>query len=151
MTASPPNVSEYNEQVWALVKQIPEGQVSTYGQIASMIPAPDGVDPADYVRLAPRWVGDAMNITPPGQNIPWQRVIGGKGTISLPEGSRRAVNQRELLEQESIAFDDKGRVDFERYAWDGPAADWLSEHGLNPPKSLKKPPSQPPPEQPKLF
>lgn len=148
MTASPPNVAQYNALVWEIVKQIPEGQVSTYGQIASMIPAPEGVESADYIRLAPRWVGDAMNITPPGQGIPWQRVIGGKGTISLPEGSRRAVNQRELLEQEAINFDDKGRVDFEQFAWDGPDAGWLNERGLNTPKSLRKPKT---PEQPKLF
>lgn len=91
-----------------------------------------------------------MNITPPGQNIPWQRVIGGKGTISLPEGSRNAVRQRELLEQEGVKFDAQGRVDFELYAWEGPESAWLNERGLLAPKSLKKAKSAKP-GQPTLF
>lgn len=148
MTLNPPNPAAYYALVWHIVQQIPAGQLSTYGQIASMIPAPAGIDPADYVRLAPRWVGNALNITPPAQDIPWQRVIGAKGTISLPAGSRRAALQRDLLAGEGVLFDTQGRVDFAVCGWEGPDAAWLAENGLLPPKTLRPPAA---PSQPMLF
>ena len=40
--SSPPNQQAYYEQVWNLVRQVPPGKVATYGQIALMIPPPDG-------------------------------------------------------------------------------------------------------------
>jgi hypothetical protein len=50
----------YDRIVWEIVWQIPAGRVMTYGQIASMIPAPSGMDVPAYERIAPRWVGYAM-------------------------------------------------------------------------------------------
>ncbi len=50
---SPPDPKAYAEIVWNIVRQIPPGVVTTYGQVASMIPAPAGVAPEDYARLAP--------------------------------------------------------------------------------------------------
>src|SRR5574341_2086521 len=99
----PPDPSTYNSTVWAIARQIPEGKVSTYGQIASMIPAPDAVDPDQYRRLAPRWVGNAMHRCP--DDVPWQRVINSEGKISLPAGSASADEQRARLEMEGVSFD----------------------------------------------
>ena len=33
----------YFEGVWEVVRQIPSGQVATYGQIAAIVPAPDDI------------------------------------------------------------------------------------------------------------
>lgn len=44
----PPNQQVYYEQVWTLVRQIPPGSVATYGQIAQMIPLPEGVESDEY-------------------------------------------------------------------------------------------------------
>ncbi|NJL93768.1 MAG: MGMT family protein [Anaerolineae bacterium] len=55
--------------VWEIVRQVPPGQVTTYGQIASMIPCPPGVPEEAYRKLAPRWVGDAMNQVSAGDDI----------------------------------------------------------------------------------
>jgi methylated-DNA-protein-cysteine methyltransferase related protein len=139
---SPPDPASFNSLVWQIVKLIPEGQVSTYGQIASMIPPPDGVDPEQYHRLGARWVGAAMNATPGGQAIPWQRVINSQGGISLPRGSASADEQRALLDMEGVTFDERGRVDFDQVGWDGPQATWLEANGFLPPRSLKKSPPQ---------
>lgn len=149
---NPPDPKTYHAIVWKIVEQIPAGRVSTYGQIASMIPPPEGVEPPTYDRLAPRWVGNAMNAVSSSQSttIPWQRVINSKGMISLPEGSRAAVEQRARLAREGLAFNEAGRVDFEVVGWDGPDAEWLREHHLLPPRSLKKPPAGKP-EQPNLL
>jgi methylated-DNA-protein-cysteine methyltransferase related protein len=146
---TPPEPERFNQIVWEIARQIPAGYVSTYGQIASMIPPPDGIAPPDYDRLSPRWVGKAMNATPAGQGIPWQRVINSQGKISLPEGSQVALDQRAFLEAEGVDFDAHDRVDFEVCGWDGPPADWLEAHGLFPPRSLKKRGKGP--SQPALF
>lgn len=133
----PPNPAAYFEIVWDIVEQIPEGYVSTYGQIASMIPPPDGIDPEQYERLSPRWVGTAMNASK-NREIPWQRVINGQGKISFPQGSSNGDAQRSMLEMEGVEFDEQERVNFEIVAWEGPEDDWLRAHNLMRPKSLKK-------------
>lgn len=148
---NPPNPKVFNPIVWMIAKQIPSGKVSTYGQIASMIPPPEGVSPPDYRRMGARWVGTAMNATPQGEGIPWQRVINSKGEISLPAGTPGAHQQRTLLEDEDITFDESERIDFEAFGWDGPDETWLKAHGLHPPRSLKKSGGKPKPQQPKLF
>jgi methylated-DNA-protein-cysteine methyltransferase-like protein len=136
----PPNIQAYYKMVWEIVKQIPHGEVATYGQIASMIPPPDGVEPPAYDRWSPQWVGSAMNHTPDGQSIPWQRVINSQGKISLPEGSKEALLQHDLLEGEGVVFDDKDRIDLESYGWEGPDEAWLAEHGLYAPRPIRKKP-----------
>ncbi|MCL4254552.1 MAG: MGMT family protein [Anaerolineae bacterium] len=136
----PPNVSEYYKMVWEIVKQIPRGIVATYGQIATMIPVPDGVEPPVYDKLSPQWVGSAMHATPENGGIPWQRVINSMGKISFPEGSKQALLQRELLEAEGVIFDEKNKVDFNEVGWDGPDDDWLNEHGFYAPRPLRKKP-----------
>lgn len=134
---NPPNRDVFFATVWKINKQIPEGHVMTYGQIAAMIPPPGDITPDVYERMGSRWVGQAMNNTPPGEGIPWQRVINSKGGISLPAGSRAAEQQRGLLTAEGVKFNDKGLVDFNIYGWDGPSADWLEANGLYPPPSMK--------------
>jgi methylated-DNA-protein-cysteine methyltransferase-like protein len=137
----PPNPRAYHEIVWKIVRQVPRAFVTTFGQIASMIPSPEGVEAKDYERLAPRWVGDAMNavsrIDEP--TIPWHRVINSKGTISLPEESISYRQQRDRLRAEGL-IDAKGVADFDAHGWEGPDAAWLAEHKLRAPKSLRKPP-----------
>ncbi|HEX2907839.1 MAG TPA: MGMT family protein [Phototrophicaceae bacterium] len=147
---TPPDPKAYSETVWKIVRQIPARIVSTYGQIASMIPPPNSVDPADYARLGPVWVGKAMNAVSAADTpgVPWQRVINSQGGISLPEGSRSALEQRARLEREGVTFDKNGRVNLNQYGWDGPEANWLREHDLLTPRPLKKPDK---PQQPTLF
>lgn len=148
----PPDKESYDRRVWQIVWQIPYGMVFTYGQIAAMIPPPAEIDPPDYDRIAPRWVGYAMNrvmseslnAAPQGDepHIPWQRVINSRGGISLAEGSYPAIQQRTLLEAEGVRFSPAGLVDFNQFGWDGPDDDWLRENGFLKPRSMKKPPPE---------
>ena len=112
--ASPPNPQTYYEQVWNIVRQIPAGKVAAYGQIAKMIPPPNGVELETYAAFAPRWVGGAMAACP--DDVPWQRVINSQGKISERAGAEK---QRQLLEEEGIIFDTKDRIDLKRYGWSG--------------------------------
>lgn len=136
--SNPPEPHSFNTLVWKIVKQIPAGRVSTYGQIAAMIPPPESIEPSDYNRTGARWVGKALNATPSGEGIPWQRVINSQGKISLPPGSTAATEQRTRLEAEGIHFDEKGGVDFDIVGWEGPSEDWLTANGLHPPPPLGK-------------
>lgn len=112
--ASPPNPQAYYEQVWSIVRQIPAGKVAAYGQIAKMIPPPSGVEIETYAAFAPRWVGGAMAACP--DDVPWQRVINSQGKISERAGAEK---QRQLLEEEGIVFDAKGKVDLKKFGWSG--------------------------------
>jgi methylated-DNA-protein-cysteine methyltransferase-like protein len=123
---APPDSQKFNQTVWEIVRQIPPGKVATYGQIAAMIPAQEGVDPAEYKAWRARWVGSAMSASP--ADVPWQRVINAQGKIS-PRGPG-AERQRDLLEAEGVGFDDRGRVDLGRFGWLGPSLDWLVGQGL---------------------
>jgi len=95
--SSPPNQQAYYEQVWNLVRQIPRGKVASYGQIAMMIPIPNGIEFESYKAFSPRWVGGAMAACP--DDVPWQRVINRQGRISIHDPYGGAI-QRNLLEAE---------------------------------------------------
>jgi methylated-DNA-protein-cysteine methyltransferase-like protein len=134
-----PDPLPFFRTVWLIVQQVPPGQVTTFSQIARMIPPPPGVEADDYARLGARWVGDAMNAVsiPDDARVPWHRVINSRGTISLPERSRGAALQRERLLAEGIVFDAADRVDFERFGWDGGDPAWAQARGLLPARSLR--------------
>ncbi len=110
---SPPNPQEYYQHVWALVRQVPSGKVATYGQIALMLPAPNGVDFETYKAYGARWVGGAMAACP--KDVPWQRVINSQGKISPRPGAEK---QRQLLEAEGVEFV-KDKVDLKKFGWHG--------------------------------
>ncbi len=99
--------------IYAVIERIPEGRVATYGQVAALAGLP---------RRA-RMVGAALRSTPENVAVPWQRVINAQGTISQRGGlGLEEGYQRHLLEEEGIAFDDRGRIDLERFRWDPDAA-----------------------------
>jgi methylated-DNA-protein-cysteine methyltransferase related protein len=109
---SPPDPIIFNHQVWDIVRQVPAGRVATYGQIARMMPPPEGVDEKAYRVFGPRWVGSAMAKCP--EDVPWQRVINSKGEISVRPG---AEHQRQLLEGEGVQFNERGRIDLKVFGW----------------------------------
>lgn len=110
------------ERIYALAREVPSGKVTTYGQLGAMVGLSDM-----------RTVGDAMNACP--EDVPWQRVINSKGTISL--GGATGGRQRALLEEEGVALDENGRVDFAVYGWT-PDVAWLESNGYKQPPPLAK-------------
>ena len=124
---TPPGRVAFNSLVWEIVRQIPPGKVCSYGQIAAMIPPPPGMSGRDYLAWGARWVGGAMAGCP--ADVPWQRVINAQGKVSLRPGSG-GEQQRMLLEDEGVIFDERERVDLARFGWEGPSDEWLRAHGL---------------------
>ncbi len=100
--------SDLYSKIYKIIQKIPKGKVATYGQIAAMAGNP----------RAARMVGWALNNCPDGSDIPWQRVINASGRSSLAEESKRKLQQA-LLETEGVRFDKTGKVDFEKFQWDG--------------------------------
>ena len=97
----------FDRAVYALVRQIPRGQVATYGQLAAIL---------GYPRAA-RAVGSAMRRCP--HDIPWQRVVNARGGISLRANVSGMITQRIRLEHEGVRLR-RGRVDLGRHRWAGP-------------------------------
>ncbi len=93
------------ERIYALVRAIPSGRVTTYGAIGAATGCPARV------------VGYAMHHlgVVPRPDVPWQRVINARGGIST-----HGAEQRRLLEAEGVEFGDDGTVDLDRFGW------WIS-------------------------
>ncbi len=106
------------QRIYKLVKQIPAGQVATYGQIAKMVG-----------NCGPRQVGYAMSHTPQAQNIPWQRVVNSQGRISVRKDGAEDPRQMKLLKQEHIIFSKSGKIDLVEYGWFGPDWEWMQQNG----------------------
>lgn len=96
----------FHQRVIALVKNIPEGKVATYGQLAGLAGSP----------RAARQVVRTLHSSSEKEELPWYRVVNSQGRISLKPGSGYEL-QRALLEAEGVTFDRSGTIDFEKYLW----------------------------------
>jgi len=112
--------SSRHQRIYALARQIPEGRVASYGQLAKL------------AGCGARLVGYAMAALPAASDVPWHRVINAGGAISRRRGGGGETRQRALLEAEGVRFDGAGRVDLEAVGWPGPGWDWLERHGYDP-------------------
>ena len=101
-------MSGFYEAVYALVRQVPSGRVTSYGAVARMLGQP----------RAARAVGYALHALLPGSDVPWHRVLNAGGTISGHGRSVEACDeQRRRLLAEGITFDAGGRVDWALAGW----------------------------------
>ena len=95
----------FTENVMRIIKQIPPGQVMTYGQIARLAGSPRGA----------RQVVRVLHSMSKKYNLPWFRVINSKGEISLTDKETRAA-QAIFLEEEGIEVAN-GLVDLKKYQY----------------------------------
>jgi methylated-DNA-protein-cysteine methyltransferase-like protein len=102
----------FHEQVYALVRQVPRGMVTTYGDVATILGSP---------RVA-RHVGWALSSLRAGPtDVPWHRVINAQGRVSSKGDFGRANEQEIRLAAEGIEVDAHGRIMLARFRWRGPA------------------------------
>lgn len=99
-------------RIYAVVRRVPAGSVTTYGDVAVMAGFPG------HARL----VGYALHALPDHSAVPWHRVVNAGGGISLgrahPGGE---LVQRQRLEAEGVEFRPSGKLDLRRYRWNPPA------------------------------
>ncbi|MEN5047707.1 MGMT family protein [Pseudomonas koreensis] len=92
--------------LYSTLAQVPEGKVVSYGQLAEL---------AGLGRAA-RWVGRILSQLPGDTKLPWHRVLGAGGRISLPPGSPSGDEQRARLRSEGVTVLNN-RVDIQRHGW----------------------------------
>jgi len=106
-------IPTFYEQVYAVVRRIPRGRVTTYGRVATML---GRANAARAVGFALASLGMRYHVAPA---VPWQRVINHAGRISIPDMDGGATRQAELLRSEGVVVSDDLRVDLNIYLWEG--------------------------------
>jgi methylated-DNA-protein-cysteine methyltransferase related protein len=101
--------ADFFEQVYAVVRLIPPGRVTSYGAIAAYLGA----------KSSSRLVGYAMNAAhqqyPP---VPAQRVVNRIGLLTGKHHFGHPNRMQELLAAEGIVVQNDQIVDFRQLFWD---------------------------------
>ena len=96
------------ENVWDVVRQIPEGRVTTYGAVANYL----------GLKSSARMVGYAMNACFHVQpKVPAQRVVNRNGMLSGKAHFATPTLMEELLRKEGITVENDKILHFEKLLW----------------------------------
>lgn len=69
--------SAFRQEVWALLRQIPYGQTTTYGALAALLAAKHGRE-----HMSAQAIGGAVGHNPISILIPCHRVVGADGSLT---------------------------------------------------------------------
>jgi methylated-DNA-protein-cysteine methyltransferase-like protein len=97
----------FTREVKKSVRSVPRGRVATYGQIAVLAGRERGA----------RGVAWILHSSAEKAGLPWHRIIGAAGRISLPRGRGFAEQKRRLV-AEGIVVSPGGRIDLKRFRWE---------------------------------
>ena len=108
--------SSFYEQVYAVLRRIPAGKVTSYGRVAQMLGRPNAARAVGYALSA---LQDHKEEEAYGE-IPWHRVVNSKGRISISSREFSAEQQARLLRAEGVPVDDDLKIqEFEDWLWEG--------------------------------
>ncbi|MDR2559383.1 MAG: MGMT family protein [Oscillospiraceae bacterium] len=93
--------NNFTKRVFELVREIPRGKVSTYGEIAMAAGKPRGA----------RVVGFTLHRNDDPEHTPCHRVVFKDGSLASGYVFGGADVQREILEKEGVVFTKNGKVD----------------------------------------
>lgn len=100
--------ANFFERVYAIVRQIPEGKVTSYGAIARAL---------GTARSA-RMVGWAMNASHALDDVPAHRVVNRNGLLTGKHHFDGTHLMQQLLENEGIKVVNNQIVDFQNHFWE---------------------------------
>ncbi len=90
------------EKVYELVRKIPKGKVTTYGEIAKQLD------------ISPRVVGNILHMNPDQTKTPCHRVVDRNGRVAPGYAFGGKDIQKKLLEEEGVLFKDATHVNLEK-------------------------------------
>ena len=93
------------DRIYAYLKTIPKGKVTTYGRIAVYLGS------KHYAQT----VGNILHDNPDPSQYPCHRVVNSKGRVAEHYAFGGAEAQRKRLEDEGIVFERNGTVDLKKY------------------------------------
>ena len=96
----------FARRLYALVRQVPAGKVTTYGQLALQLGIPRGA----------RAVGTCLSRCD-DPTVPCHRVVDRNGGTKAAFDDYAPGTQRALLEAEGVLFLPDGRADLSRCGW----------------------------------
>lgn len=99
---------DFFQDVYAVVRLIPEGRVTSYGAIAKYLSAP----------RSSRMVGWAMNAAHTLPDVPAHRVVNRIGLLTGKMHFNPPTRMEELLKSENIQVLKDQVVDFDKHYWD---------------------------------
>lgn len=94
------------QRIRDVVREIPEGLVANYGQVAELAGIPRGA----------RQVGRALKSLPDRTDVPWHRVVTSSGRLAFAPSSPSFRAQRRRLAEEDVPVIG-GRVNMKKYRW----------------------------------
>jgi methylated-DNA-protein-cysteine methyltransferase-like protein len=97
----------FHERVYEVVKRVPVGKVTTYGDVGTVLGSP-------RVARQVGWALAALSVERARDEVPWHRVINAQGRVSFKGDAVRAGLQEALLRGEGHVFNEGGRLDLER-------------------------------------
>lgn len=101
--------ANFFKDVYDVVRQIPEGRVTSYGAIANYLGVKSGA----------RMVGWAMNASfTEEEDVPAHRVVNRVGLLTGKHHFKDSNEMARLLEQEGLKVESDKIVDFEEHYWD---------------------------------
>jgi methylated-DNA-protein-cysteine methyltransferase-like protein len=100
------NAQARRTALYSVLGQVPPGKVVSYGELAQL---------AGLGRAA-RWVGRTLSQLPADTQLPWHRVLGAGGRLSLALGTPSGDEQRARLRAEGVTLHNN-RVDMLRHGW----------------------------------
>lgn len=95
-----------NEKIYELVRQIPIGKVTTFGEIAKVI----------GIKSSARYVGWALNASKLSENIPAHRVVNRNGELTGKMHFPTPTYMKEMLVSEGVTFIED-RVNMKKHLW----------------------------------
>ena len=95
-------------KVYEVVRQIPEGKVTSYGAIAKYLGSPQ----------SSRMVGWAMNAAHSLADVPAHRVVNRKGLLTGKHHFGGGTIMQQLLENEGVQIKEDQIQDLEKHFWD---------------------------------
>ena len=102
------NKKDFFQQVYQVVRLIPEGRVTSYGAIAMYL----------GTKKSSRMVGWAMNACHSMKDVPAHRVVNRIGLLTGKQHFETSEKMQELLMSEGVAVENNQVVHFIKHFWD---------------------------------